>query len=77
MSEPRKFTKDDIKELTFGIESLDHDQREKVRAHLLRYHDKKGGVFYEESFSQELRKMRDSGAISEIDYHAVKDAFFG
>lgn len=77
MSEPRKFTKDEIKAITFGIESLDHDQREKVRSHLIRLHDKKSGVFYEESFAQELRKMRDSGDISEIDYHAVKDAFFG
>jgi hypothetical protein len=77
MSEPRKYTREEIKAITFEIESLDHDQREKVREHLLRYHDQKGGTFYEESFTQELRKMRAAGTISEIDYHAVKDAFFG
>lgn len=73
----RRFTKEQIDKITFRLSSLDQHQRELVRDHLHRLHDRTEGLFYKESFHRELMDMQHSGELSEIDVHALTEAFFG
>ena len=73
----RKFTNKQIEELTFGIESLDQAQRQRVRDHLHRLLAKTGGTLYRQSTHLELMKMRHENVISEIDLHNIDEALFG
>lgn len=73
----KQFTKEQIKNLTFGISSLDQKQRELVREKLLRLHDLKSGRISRRTLHLELLKMRQSYQISEIDQHNIEAAFYG
>jgi hypothetical protein len=73
----RRFSKEQIDKITFHLSSLDQHQRELAREHLHRLHDKTGGLFYKESFRRDLMEMLHSGELSEIDVHALQEAFFG
>ncbi len=76
-SDLRKISKEEIKEITFGIASLDQRQRELVRDRLNRLHDREGGQIGRQSLHMELVKMRGAYEISEIDRQNIEDAFFG
>jgi len=76
-STPIRFTKEGIKELTFGISSLDQRQREAVRQMLVRLHDAHDGLVYPRDLRLALMKMQQSYVISEIDRHNVEAAIFG
>ncbi len=73
----RRFSKEQIDKITFGLSALDQHQRQLARDHLHRLHDKNEGLFYPESFHRELMAMQHSGELSEIDVHAIQEAFFG
>ncbi len=70
-------TKEQIKQITFGISSLDQHQREKVREHLFRLHDQEGGRIGRHALHLELLKMRGAYEISELDRQNIENAFFG
>ncbi|HSD12428.1 MAG TPA: hypothetical protein VLC10_02620 [Patescibacteria group bacterium] len=73
----RRFSKADIDKITFRLSTLDPHQRQLAREHLYRLHDRNEGLFYKESFHRELMEMQHSGELSEIDVHAIQEAFFG
>lgn len=73
----RRFSKEEIDKLTFRVSTLDQKQRELVRAHLHRLHDRKGGMFYKESFHHDMVELLESNQISQTDFHGLETAFFG
>lgn len=77
MSEPKKFTKEQVDKMMFRISSLDHAQREAMKEHLHQLLTRGGGILYEESTHLALMKMQNAGQISEIDRKGVEDALFG
>jgi hypothetical protein len=76
-STPFRLTKEGIKELTFGISSLDQRQREAVRQMLVRLHDANSGLVYPRDLHLALMKMQQAYVISEIDRHNVEAAILG
>ncbi len=70
-------SKEEIKEITFGIASLDQHQRELVRQRIYQLHDREGGKLGKYSLHMELLKMRGAYEISEVDRHNIESAFFG
>jgi len=76
-SSPIRITKEQIKELTFGISSLDQRQRDAVRQSLTKLHDAHGGLIYPRDLHLALMKMQQSYVISEIDRQNVEDAVLG
>jgi len=73
----KKFTHEQIKEMTFNISSLDGQQREQVREHLYRLHDQLGGMISRRTLHLELLKMKETFQISEVDMHNIETAFYG
>lgn len=73
----KKFTHEQIKELTFKISSLDGQQRELVRQRLYQLHDQLGGMISRRTLHLELLKMKDAFQISEVDMHSIEAAFYG
>ena len=74
--EPKRFTREQIKQITFKISSLDAKQRELVRAMLFTMHDQHAGLFYQRDLHLELMRMQQAYEISEIDRHNVEAALF-
>ncbi len=77
MSEPKRFSRQDIDRITYDVPSLDQPRREKVRHMLYRLHDEADGMLYPEHLHRELTRMWESNEISEIEFHDVQNAFFG
>ncbi len=73
----RRFSKEQIDKLTFRVSTLDQKQREVVRAHLRKLHDRNGGMFYKQSFHHDMVELLESNQISQTDFHALENAFFG
>ncbi len=73
----KQFTREEIKELTFGISSLDQKQRDLVRSRLFHLHDLNSGLISRRTLHLELVKLRQSGQISELDQQNVEAAFYG
>lgn len=76
MSEPKKYTKEQVDKMMFKISSLDQHQREAMREHLHQLLAHGGGILYKESTHLALLKMQHAGQISEIDRQNVEDALF-
>lgn len=76
MSEPKKFTKEQVDKMMFKISSLDHKQREAMKGELHRLLAHGGGSLYPESCHLALLKMQHAGDISEIDRQNVENALF-
>ena len=72
-----RLDKQEIKELTFGISSLDQRQREAVRQMLFKLHGAHAGLIYPRDLHLALMKMQQSYVISELDRHNVEAAVFG
>ncbi len=72
-----EITRDRIKELTFGLQQLDHAEREKLREVLFRLHATHNGTIYRLDFHKELMKLRDVHELSEIAAHDAESAIFG
>lgn len=72
-----RLAKEEIKELTFGISSLDQHQREAVRQLLVRLHDTHSGLIYPRELHLALMKLQQTYVISEIDRQNVEAAIFG
>lgn len=73
----KKFTHEQIKELTFKVSSLDGQQREQVREHLYRLHDQLGGMISKRTLHLELMKMKAEFELSEVDVQGIEQAFYG
>ena len=73
----KQFTREEIKEVTFGISSLDQKQRETVRDRLYHLHDLYSGRISRRTLHLELVKMRQAYQISELDQHNIEAAFYG
>jgi len=75
--EPKRFSKEQIDKITYGISSLDHAQRELVRGVMYdRMHIGDGKIGPQE-LHLELLKLRKAYKISDLDMKNVEDAFFG
>lgn len=73
----KKFTRDEIDELTYDIRALDSKERDIVRKALyarLRVGD---GRIGEEELHTVLMKLRKEYKISDIDRRKIEAAFFG
>lgn len=73
----RQFTREQIKEVTFSIASLDQKQRELVRDRLYHLHDLNSGRISRRTLHLELVKMKQAYQISELDRQNVEAAFYG
>jgi hypothetical protein len=73
----KKFTHEQIKELTFKVSTLDGQQREQVREHLYRLHDQLGGMISRRTLHLELMKMKGEFELSDVDIHGIEQAFYG
>lgn len=63
--------KEQIKELTWELKSLNEAQRELLREKLL---SQAGKPLYRRDLVKMLRELRDSGKISRIDYECLSEA---
>lgn len=73
----KQFTREEIKELTFSISSLDQKQRETVRDRLYHLHDLNSGRISRRTLHLELIKMKQAYLISELDQRNIEAAFYG
>ncbi len=73
----KQFTHEEIKELTFGIASLDQKQRELVRSKLNHLHGLNSGRISRRTLHLELNKMKQAYQISELDQQNIEAAFYG
>lgn len=62
--------KDQIKELTWNLKSLDERQRELLREKLMQF---AGERFYRHDLIKMLRELRDAGQISKVDYEGLSE----
>jgi hypothetical protein len=73
----KKFTHEQIKEMTFKVTTLDGQQRDRVRERLYRLHDQLGGMISRRTLHLELLKMKEAFEISEVDMHNIEAVFYG
>lgn len=74
MKDRIQLTDEQIRQITYHIQSLSHGQREEIRALLHRL--KSDGIGRQE-LHRELVRLRGDYSISEIDMKAIEDALFG
>jgi len=78
MSEdPKRFTREQLKELTFTLQFRDQQQRDLVRQKLFQLHDLHDGLIYRRDLHLELLKMQETYEISDVERQHVEAALFG
>jgi hypothetical protein len=73
---PIRLTREQIKKLVYGIESLNQDQRALVAEALGRLSHSSDGHVSPEELRKELSHLRAAYKISEIDAKAITNAVF-
>ncbi len=73
---PIRLTREQIKKLVYGIESLNQDQRALVKETLERLTHSSDGHISPIELEKELRTLRAAFKISEIDAKAITRAVF-
>jgi|GEM_PF-5178416 len=68
-----ELTSESLKEITYGVRSLNQEQRELVRRALAPY---VGKQLWENDLKRILREFKESRALSSIDMDALREAFF-
>lgn len=75
--EPKRFTREQIDKITYGISTLDHAERELVRQALYERLHVGDGKIGPQELHMALQRLRKTFKISELDAKNVESAFFG